>query len=129
MKRLNQLFYPLAGFCEQRLVFVERFAELQQALEGTVECKSVRDGDRAEVIDHHFDCGAGSKGADREAFPFLHEAQRCRPVFKILRGSRFMAEAATLRVGRDPAVHFLQIDRPPDVVGKHCVTGAAVDCE
>lgn len=40
-----------------------------------------------------------------------------------------MPEAAALPVSRDPVVDVLQIDRPPDIVGKYPITGAFIDCQ
>ena len=40
-----------------------------------------------------------------------------------------MPEAAALPVSCDPAIDVLQIDRPPDIVGKHGITGAFIDRE
>ena len=127
MNRLNELLHPLARFRQQGLVLVERLAEFQQAFEGAVQRKPVGDGHGAEVIHHHFDRRAGLILADREAASFLHEAKRSRSVFEVLWGSRLIPEAAALAVSRNPAGDVLQIDRPPDIVGKHRITGAFID--
>ena len=124
--RQNKLLHPLARLRQQGLVLVERLAEFQQALEEAVRRKPVGDGHGAEVVDHHLDRRAGLIPANLQASSFLHEAERSRPVFEILRGSRLVPEAAALCVSRDPAVNFLQIDQPPDIIRKHRLTGAVL---
>src|SRR5262245_5517374 len=98
-----------------------------QVLEGAIERKAIRDGHGTEVIHHHFYGRTRLVVADRQAYSFLDETKRSGAVFEILRKFGLMSEVTAFSLGGDPTADSLQINCPPDIIGKYRIADSLVD--
>src|SRR5215813_1595331 len=98
-----------------------------QMLEGAIERKAIRDGHGTEVIHHHFYSRTRLILADRQAYSFSDETERSGAVFEILRNFGLMSKATAFSLGGDPTADSLQINGPPDIIGKYRIADSLVD--
>src|SRR5262245_38834440 len=98
-----------------------------QMLEGAIERKAISDGHGTEVIHHHFYSRTRLIVADRQTYSFLDETERSGAVFEILWNLGLMSEATAFTLGGDPTADSLQINCPPNIIGKYRIADSLVD--